>query len=542
MAGSGVIRGLHMNHYVVASNDEHVNQRHQYHNQHYHQMSRVPSLLDPEPAPSNEFIEAMVIDDRRKSCARTATEDVGYLCGCISSTVDDAEVVYVERKNMTPKDTHVSKQMNYSEHREDTSTARYSGYNSPIIDDLEFRDEGLEVKMEDLKKFSPHMGCTSAANVVDLLMPNYRTRGSEYVDEKKSKEINANQHVDSKDRKKVRYDEWKKRMLDAVKAPSFVDNMRVAEGYTHIDAADASVILSQHTHKITEQPDFKSANSFQPHYQNIQYKHEYHDGRQQTPSFEESDVEISKHRDKETTRRNGRFRSDGSVFSLDSVSKRTMDYREVMVNQKFNDVMRIASPRVNMNFSSTQHGFVAPRLSNPHWSNNVMSSIDLAHLPSSPMGMNGSYIMSNTNASQQDGNAPNHYGPHGNNQVIRGNNNTHFHHGFNRNSNYSFSSPTSPGWTVGSDNEPYILNTRNILPSSVLACNAKNEEETLLDEMKMQSAIMEADLLRMKESMSPRIQPLHHHVVESTSPSGNGILRPCSNHNADRSANQYQSL
>lgn len=582
MAGnSGVIRGLHMDHYVVASEDEYV--RHQPQEHHHSLQIRSPSLPEMEIAPSDDYTEAMMIDNRRKSCARTTVDDVGYLCGCGGSAVDDAEVVYVKRKTVPQKNAHSSKHMNFSDQREDSSTMRYTGYAIPQSNVRGFREEGFEMNIEDLKYSSPRVGCMPAgAAVVDLLMNGCKPKPHHHLNLVKPKESPvmsklANEKKEAEhDTQKAKYDDWKKQMLDTVKAPSFNTGETVVEPTTRNDTNGVRVTSSERTYQYSDQlrlsidhntshiaadpPDSKAIASFQspPHHDTLSVQ-QIQDTKHSTRSYVEN-IELNQLRSEQQSLRKAReeleselkavkrhnrelartstdaTRADGSVF----------DSPDYLVNQKFNEIMGIASPKsgiMNINLSSNMASGLhnpSPRLSNPNWSSDAMSSFGLTNLPTSPMRMHGGNMTASLAGSQG---FQSYFAP---SPTSRGNDHSTPHYNMmNTNGPGALRSPSSimignrdenshgmfqSDWARGNEshNTPFVRSNDFHTRSRIeLDENKQKDEEDLLVEMRRKSAMMEADLMKMKESMSPRFNPMSH-MPPNPSPTGNGILRPSS--------------
>jgi hypothetical protein len=423
------------------------------------------------------------------------------------------------------------------------------------------------------------------AGVVDLfMMPGCKPKPRQFFSEEKTKERNTKMKRDEedktkmkcKDQKKVNYDEWKKQVLDNVKAPSFnTSDGMAAEDTPHKSGGGPHVISSQRNHPSTYQmqetrdrstftstdpPDFKAASTSQPQFQGSRYQGTEQERRSAVEN-EELNLLRSEHQslrkareelqsELESFKRHNREIVKTTAGTSRSVCSE-MDYKEMMVNQKFNDVMRIASPNGPMNYAYANNltrgdAYNSSRVSND-WNSHVMSPSGRTHLPSSPMVVDGNKMWSSptTNMNSQayhNDNIPLHHGLGRHNQgVLRSpasmtSGSHNMYHGFDENSHQM-----SHGWTGVGECQNWVHGRKKSASSD----RCEDNSEDLLNEMKLKSALMEADLMRMKESMSPRFQPMSSHAYGSatvTTPSGNGILKPSAYNNfGEMSSHAYGS-
>lgn len=616
-----VIRGLHMNHYVLDGSNDYdlydvMHQQHQ-------QQLRV--------TPSDDFTEAFMVNNSRKSCTRTTVDDVGYLCGCGPSPADDVEVVYVKR-NTTP--TNSSRQGRFGwaktsapERREDAPTQRLSGFISPRVQSGEYRDEGIEVHADEFKYSSPRVGCmpASVGGFVDMLMPGCKPKPKSFFKDKKSKEDDDDKYSVSKDGKDVNYDEWKKQFIDMVKVPSFQTsglevsvekssdpavvvapighgNQSTRSGFQPQDHVRIFGVpaAAESCYKPPDAPStYQPSTTRDPGYSQYRESSTYNDElarlRSEQELLREARGQLQSELDEFKRRRQnenlgyssgggGRGRDglnisieDSNTKYLDDAQRRQMDFKEMVVNQKFSEVMSVASPTsaiggysssggvTNLNVSRNHYGNgggVNSDLSNPnniggmqqlpsnvmggplqpsplipsqYWNSNGLSSNGIAdnsmlQMPASPVGMNGSNVL----------NSP-----------------------VGAISNMAWSNPMSPSMMGGSNawtrptgyRSRHEDSTRPHAYRDLDDGEENDDDERLVNDLKLKNALMETEILRMKEKMSPRVNPLSPRfsspslgpttIGSPSSPigkgsfSGNGILRPSSYNVNDSSGNHY---
>lgn len=531
---NGMIRGLNMDHYVLA-NDEFI--------QPQSQQQRQPV----EQTPSDYFTEAIMIDNRRKSCSRSTMDDVGYLCGCGTSPVDDAEVVYIKKTNGGAKNNveGTKQEVKFLDQREDASTARYASQ----FHHGQYR----EVNMDDIRYSSPRVGCIPGG-VADLLMPGYRPNVQRQFREEKPMENWAPDKRDdysvTKDDtketcdKKENYSEWKNKLLDEVKLPSL--SVSVTE------PINARVESCQRNHpppteeqsnvfRATESSDYKVA-PFQDthsHYQSRDIEHtslSENDTRSRWRSAPQPKQDVFRHHSRDITKtRSELSATDASLLSYEKKQK------GMLVNQKFNEVMgSFALPRSNMYRDSSSHVLRAHDHASPQ--------SRMSHLPSPPSVLSDSYAM-NIPANQMyqrfhPGPEPaqrNDYHslyPGGSVGAFRSPASTRvpnmYPHGFEKENPDMISSPLSDGYMTNYARPNYrTMNDFGV--SNIPPTSPRNIQEETLDEMKLKCLTMEADLIRLKESIgSPKSvsSPKYYsHRARVTSPvSGNGFLPSYRNH------------
>ena len=527
---NGMIRGLNMDHYVLA-NDEFI---------------QPPSQPQPQPierTPSDEFTEAIMIDNRRKSCSRSTMDDVGYLCGCGTSPVDDAEVVYIKRTNGGPKNnTDGTKQVNFLDQREDASTARHATQ----MQHGQYR----EVNMDDLRYSSPRVGCMPGG-VADLLMPGCRPNVQHHFREEKPMEnpvprdeniIRKNNTNETCD-KKENYDEWKKQLLDEVKLPSLSvgvtepTNARIESNQrSHVPTAEEK----NNVFRVAESSDYKVTSDRAPyqgthnHYPSRDTSHvsvsdndEYSRWRPVTQPKQD----VFRHHSRDIPRtRSELSTADASLLSYERKQK------GMIVNQKFNEVMgSFALPKSTMYTGSSAHILGAHDHASPQ--------SRMSHLSSPPSVLSDSYAMNIPANHMSQRFHPRPISALGNDyhSIYPGGGtagafrsptsptvSNMYHHGFERDNPGMIRSPLSDGYMASYD-RPNYRDINNFGLGNIPPTSPRNVQEEALDEMKLKSLTMEADLIRLKESIgSPKSvsSPKYYsHRAPVTSPaSRNGFL------------------
>ena len=544
-----------MDHYVVDNTHDFVQQK-----QPHAQRREAPDHTECE-----EFVEAIMIDDRRKSCARTTMDDVGYLCGCGVSPIDDAEVVYVKRSNATPKNANLSDQ------REDISTGRFSAnVLSPRLN-RDHREEGFEANPEDLLYSSPRVGCMTSG-VIDLFTPGCGLKPRATYNENRASEniaalSNSNEKGENSERhntkknvcddKNENYNEWKKHMLDTVKAPSF-NTIEVELTSEHSNKKDSTGVSDipfkyqcqsphqwqenerRNTPFASDPPDSKAnkhyASSLNDDYELNQLRSE-HLSLRKTREELQSELETAKRYNRAMFKKTSALtpRGDSSVLSLDDVHR-------MQINQKFDDVMRMASPRSSIDRASSMdmmmanRHYISPRSSSTNWNGGATSPTGLSHLPSFPLGISGSYTINSPSNVGHLGFHPQLMSPF----TARENNNNQFHRdSLNVNSNfakspasmmsgindqschYGHASAASCGWGENHEGQPWknssighlMSNERVTEPPYYSERKKYQGEEELLNEMRMRSAAMEQDIMRIRGA-SQNFQPNNLHSPE----------------------------
>lgn len=595
----GVIRGLHMNHFVLTSKDGY-----EQHRPHQYQLPQMPQ------APSEEFTEVLMLDNSRKSCTQTTLDDVGYLCGCGPSPLDQVEVVYVKRNPATtpsqggfehPNDVYSSNfSGNFSpkppttpsqggfEHRDDVYNSNFSGNFSHRMHTEEYRDG---IHADPFQYSSPRVGCMPATmgGFVDMfMMPGCKPkhffndipRKNNTLNDKKSKEKKARDKNDEKSKlsdeeKNVKYDEWKKQFVDLVKVPSF--HARGLE--VSVDEYESGPSLHQsQERKAASQPQVTSVPSdsrtgtyyrspanlssgaalhSRQEYQETQRSYQPPDARLQGRTYADSG-DLARLRSEQETLRSAREalqseleefkrRHGNSMASagglkvstedthrnyMEEAHRRQIELKELMVNQKFNEVMSAASPRstgggmgfniVNEHMNDGMSGRVppSPLIQSQNWNSDVRSPIGGAYLPTSPAGMNFSNALHSPNANASNLSHFEPFSPSGMNGNYRS-----FNHG-----------ASSHGWSGSSTQHPTFdrgFDTRYVMTSYIDKANENDNEEKLIQDLRTRNAYMEMDLMKMKERMSPRFQPVSPRFASSPTSSVSGILRPSSYHNSN---------
>ncbi|KAL3782440.1 hypothetical protein HJC23_006013 [Cyclotella cryptica] len=619
----GFIRGLHMNHYVITRNNEYdqYDMQQQQHQQQLH------------ITPSDDYTEALMVNNSRKSCARTTLDDVGYLCGCGPSPVDDVEVVYVKR-NTTPTNSlrqgsfGLAKR-NIPEQREDAPTQRLSGFISPRVQSAECRDEGIEVHADEFKYSSPRVGCmpASVGGFVDMWMPGCKPKSKCFFYDRKLKEEDDDKYCVNKVEKDMKYDEWKKQFIDMVKVPSFqTGGLEVAIE----SSADPGVVVAPIGQRQSAQSIYQPKEQMRsygapdpaesrckspdapPTYQPSSSKDPWHSRERE---FGLHNDELERLRSEQQLLRKAReqlqseleeFRCrrhsenvgfsgggsgvgrDGLKISiedshrkfLDDAQRRQMDFKEMMVNQKFHEVMSVASPTSAVGSNASIGGGMNPNLSKNYSSNGGVMNSDFSYhsnigrMPQFPStGIGGPFHPSplipsqywNSNGLSQNGMADNSMShmpaaPMGASSI------NVLHSPLGATGNMAWSHPMSPSMMSGSTartratgySSKYEDSTQSRACPDLGDANESDNDERLVNDLKLKNALMETEILRMKEKMSPRFNPLSPRFpspsfgattiaspassIGKGSFSGNGILRPSSYNVNDRLGNQYLGM
>jgi hypothetical protein len=267
-----------------------------------------------------------------------------------------------------------------------------------------------------------------------MLMPGCKPKPKSFFKDKKSKEDDDDKYSVSKNGKDVNYDEWKKQFMDMVKVPSFqTSGFEVAiekssdpavvvapigqgnpgtqsayQPQEHIRIFGAHATADSRYKPPDAPSTYQSSSIRDPGYSRYRESSAYNDELARLRSEQEllrdargqlqSELEEFKRRRQNENVGNsrggdgvgggggGRGRDglnisieDSHVKYVDDAQRRQRDFKEMVVNQKFNEVMSVASPTSAMGGYASIGGVMNLNVSRNHYGNGGGVNSDLSN-------------------------------------------------------------------------------------------------------------------------------------------------------------------